>query len=115
MKTKLNLIPLSKNKLDKMIDESYNGTIFVVKTVKFINEITLDSIENYFKPNIETLAVLVEVGHNMNNDFVWRPNRNTFRSHEFNFMKEHQWRMEPKDNFGAYIIVDNEEYLAYIK
>lgn len=111
MQTKLNLIPLSKDELDKMIDESDDGIVLVVKTVKFIKEVTLDSIEDSFKPNIETLAVLVEVGHNMNGDFVWRLNRNTFRSHEFDSMEEHQWRLEPGDNFGAYTVDDSEEYL----
>lgn len=110
MQTKLNLIPISNDELDKMIDESDNSTTLVVKTVKFIKEVTLDSTENVFKPNIETLAFLVEVGHNMNGDFVWRPNRNTFRTHEFDSMEEHSWRIEQKDEFEAYI-VDDSEYL----
>lgn len=103
-------MPLSKDELDRMIDKSDDGTILVVKTVEFVKEVTLDSIEDSFKPNIETLAVLAEVGHNMNGDFVWRPNRNTFRSHEFDTMEEHQWRIDPKDGFEAYSVNDDEEY-----
>jgi len=111
MKTKLNLIPLSKDELDKMIDESDDGTVLVVKTVEFIKVATPDSIDDGFKPNIETLAVLAEVGHNMNGDFVWRLNRNTFRSHEFDSMEEHQWRIEPRYTFSAFAVDDSEEYL----
>ena len=111
MKTKLNLIPLSKDELDKKIDESDYGTVFVVKTVKFLKEAELDKEDGVLKANIETLVFLVEVGHNMNGDYVWRPNKNTFRSHEFDLMEEHQWRIEPRDTFGAYTVNDSEEYL----
>lgn len=111
MKTKLNLIPISKNELDKMIDESDDGITLVVKTVEFIKDIEFGENEKILKPNIERLAVLVEVVHNMNGDFVWRPNRNTFRTHEFGSMDEHECRIEQKYGFEAYSVNDDEEYL----
>lgn len=111
MQTKLNLIPLSKDELDKMIDESDDGTTLVVKTAKFLKEAELDKEDGVLKANIETIAFLAEVGHNMDGDIVWRPNRNTFRTHKFDSMEEHKWKIEPRDIFGAYTVDDSEEYL----
>ena len=111
MKTKLNLIPLSNKELDKLIDESRDNMALVVKTVKFLKEAELDKEEGVLKTNIETLAVLVEVGHNMDGNYVWRYNRNTFRTHEFDKMEEHLWRIDLRDTFCAYIVDDREEYL----
>lgn len=111
MKTKLNLIPISNRYLDKLINESPDNVALVVKTVEFLKKAEFDEEDGVLKTNIETLAVLVEVGHNMDGNYVWRCNRNTFRTHEFDKMEEHLLRIDLKDRFGAYIVDDSEEYL----
>jgi len=111
MKTKLELTPISTEELDRLIDDSPDSIALVVKTVYFIKDVEFCENETVLKPNIERLAVLVEVCHNMDGNYVWRSNRNSFRSHEFDSMEDHQWRIEPRDTFGAYIVDDREEYL----
>ena len=111
MKTKLELTPISTEELDRLIDDSPDSIALVVNTVNFIKGVEFGENETVLKPNIERLAVLVEVRHNMNGDYVWRLNRNTFRTLECGPMDDHLWRIEPRDAFGAYIVDDSKEYL----
>ena len=89
-------------KLDAMIDESPDKMTLAIWTCQFLKNLDLDSESGIMNPNIETLAVLVDVGKFNEDSYVIRVNRNAFRDHEFDTYEEHQWRVEPKSKLQLF-------------
>ena len=112
MKTPLKLIQLSNEELDKLIDESPNNMKLIVKTTLFLKELKWKNEE--LKGVFKKLAYQADVTRTVNGDYLWRCNRNAFKTKEMQMHKneEHEWCLDPRDEFTAYIVDDNdEEYL----
>lgn len=92
------LEPYYDKELESAIEESPDGTTIAICTCKFLKELDFSS------PTIEyeELAFLVEVRDYNEYSFAIRPNRNTFRDHEFDKYEEHKWRIEPKSKLVLY-------------
>ena len=87
-------------KLDAMIDESPEKMVLAICTCQFLKNLDFES--GIMNPNIETLAVLVDVRKFNEYSYAIRVNRNAFRDHEFDRYEEHQWRVEPKSKLQLF-------------
>lgn len=92
------LIPYTLEELDRAIDESPDGETIVLCTCQFVKELKYDS--EGIEP--EHLVFIADVRKYDENSYLIRPNRNTFRGHEFGNYEEHQWRREKKGNLTLY-------------
>jgi len=88
------------NQLDLMIDESPDKMALAICTCQFLKNLDFES--GIMNPNIETLAVLVDVRKFNEDSYAIRINRNAFRDHEFDTYEEHQWRVEPKSKLQLF-------------
>lgn len=86
--------------LDARIDESPDKMTPAIWTCQFLKNLDFES--GIMNPNIETLAVLIDVGKFNEDSYAIRINRNVFRDHEFDTYEEHQWRVEPKSKLQLF-------------
>ena len=92
------LIPYTFEELNTAIDESPYGETIALWTCDFLKELKLDSTDVEY----EELAFLADIRKRDDNSYFVRPNRNTFRDHEFGKYEEHKWRCEHKQNLNLY-------------
>ena len=109
MKTPLKLIQLSNKELDKRIDESPNNMALIVKTTMFLKKLKWENGE--LGGDFKKLAYQADVTRTVNGDYLWRCNRNAFKTKEMQMHKneEHEWNLDPRDSFTAYIVDDEDE------